>query len=169
MPAAGSGRRSTTSPSGSRPAAPGRGWSTSGSAASATPPPLRLDGQVDQPDPAGSFRITPTAEGDLDVTMDGQPQYQVETRPRRLVDFEPTCWWHQTSPTSHFTQSLICSMLTGDGRVTLSDRTLVETTRTGRHERTLTGDAQVRDAYRVHFGIALDQLPSSPRSRPAVR
>ena len=68
--------------------------------------------------------------------MDGQPQYQVETRPRRLADFEPTCWWHQTSPTSHFTQSLICSMLTGDGRVTLSDRTLVETTGTGRPERT---------------------------------
>jgi N-hydroxyarylamine O-acetyltransferase len=131
--------------------------------------PLRLDGRVDQPDPAGSFRITPTAEGDLDVTMDGQPQYRVETRPRRLADFEPTCWWHQTSPTSHFTQSLICSMLTGDGRVTLSDRTLVETTGTGRHERTLTGDAQVRDAYRAHFGIALDQLPPSPRSRPAVR
>ena len=131
--------------------------------------PLRLDSQVGQPDPAGSFRLTPTAEGDLEVAVDGQPQYRVEVRPRGLADFEPTCWWHQTSPASHFTQSLVCSMLTDDGRVTLSDRTLVETTGTGRHERTLTDDAQVRDAYRVHFGIDLDQLPRSPRSRSAAR
>ena len=49
-------------------------------------------------------------------------RYRLEQRPRVLADFEPTCWWHQTSPASHFTQSLVCSLLTERGRVTLNDR-----------------------------------------------
>jgi N-hydroxyarylamine O-acetyltransferase len=130
--------------------------------------PLRLDSQADQPDPAGSFRITPTADGDLEVSADGRPQYRLEPHPRRLSDFEPTCWWHQTSPASHFTQSLVCSRLTGDGRVTLRDRTLIETTPSGRHERVLDDDAEVLDTYRARFGIHLDRLPP-PRARAVGR
>ena len=125
--------------------------------------PLRLDLQDEQPDPGGRFRITPTADGDLEVARDGQPQYRLEPRPRRLADFEPTCWWQQTSPDSHFTRSLVCSRLTGSGRVTLSDRTLVETTGDQRHERVLSDDAEVLDAYRAHFGIALERVPPAPR------
>jgi N-hydroxyarylamine O-acetyltransferase len=129
--------------------------------------PLRLDRQADQPDPAGSFRLTPTADGDLEVTRDGEPQYRLEPRPRRLADFTPTCWWHQTSPASHFTRALVCSLLTRTGRITLSDRTLIETTRSGRHERVLSDDTEVLDIYRTRFGIDLDRLP--PRSRSGGR
>jgi N-hydroxyarylamine O-acetyltransferase len=122
--------------------------------------PLRLDVAGDQADPGGTFRIAETAEGDLDVFQDGEPAYRVEQRPRVLADFEPTCWWHQTSPKSHFTRSLVCSRLTGSGRVTLSGRTLIETAGTDRHEHTLTGDAEVLGAYHTHFGIMLDRVPS---------
>ena len=122
--------------------------------------PLRFGVHGEQRDPGGRFRITETAEGDLDVIRDGAPQYRIEPRPRLLGDFEPTCWWHQTSPASHFTRSLVCSLLTGTGRVTLSDRTLVETAGNQRVERTLTGDTEVLDAYRGHFGIVLDRVPS---------
>jgi N-hydroxyarylamine O-acetyltransferase len=131
--------------------------------------PLRLDLQDEQPDPGGRFRITPTDDGDLEVARDGQPQYRLEPRPRRLADFEPTCWWHRTSPASHFTRSLVCSKLTPDGRVTLSDHTLVETTGSGRHERVLADDAEVLDAYRAYFGIDLDRLPSPPAQPWPVR
>jgi N-hydroxyarylamine O-acetyltransferase len=124
--------------------------------------PLRLDSRQQQADPGGSFRIAETADGDLDVIRDGQPQYRLELRPRSLADFEPTCWWQQTSPRSPFTRSLVCSLLTGDGRVTLSDRTLIRTTADRREERTLTSDAEALDAYRTWFGIALDRLPRSP-------
>jgi N-hydroxyarylamine O-acetyltransferase len=124
--------------------------------------PLRLDTGADQADPGGTFRIAETADGDLDVIRDGQPQYRLEPRPRSLGDFEPTCWWQQTSPRSHFTRSLVCSLLTEGGRVTFSDRTLIRTTGGHRDERTLTGDAEVLDAYRTHFGIVLDHLPPSP-------
>jgi N-hydroxyarylamine O-acetyltransferase len=97
-----------------------------------------------------------------------RPQYRLESHPRRLSDFEPTCWWHQTSPASHFTRSLVCSRLTGDGRVTLRDRTLIETTPSGRHERVLDDDAEVLDTYRARFGIHLDRLPP-PRAQAGGR
>jgi N-hydroxyarylamine O-acetyltransferase len=128
--------------------------------------PLRLDTGDEQADPGGTFRIAETADGDLDVIRDGQPQYRLEPRPRSLGDFEPTCWWQQTSPESHFTRSLACSLLTETGRVTLSDRTLIRTTGEQRDERTLTGDAEVLDAYRTWFGIVLDRVPTSPATPP---
>jgi N-hydroxyarylamine O-acetyltransferase len=124
--------------------------------------PLRLDTAAEQADPGGTFRVAVTADGDLDVIRDGQPQYRVEPRPRSLGDFGPTCWWQQTSPESHFTRSLVCSLLTERGRVTLSDRTLIHTTGDRREERTLAGDAEVLDAYRSLFGIVLDRLPTPP-------
>jgi N-hydroxyarylamine O-acetyltransferase len=124
--------------------------------------PLRLDTRTDQADPGGTFQVIDTAEGDLDVIRDGQPQYRVEARPRTLADFEATCWWHQTSPRSHFTQGPVCSRLTHTGRVTLSDRTLVQTTGDRRRERTLTSDAEVLAAYQTWFGIVLDRVPGRP-------
>jgi N-hydroxyarylamine O-acetyltransferase len=123
--------------------------------------PLRLDaGDADQADPVGVFRVVEQPDGDLDVTMNGEPQYRLDPRPRALGDFEATCWWHQTSPKSLFTRSLVCSLLTETGRVTLSDRTFVRTTGTERDERGLTDDADVLAAYRTHFGITLDRAPS---------
>jgi N-hydroxyarylamine O-acetyltransferase len=124
--------------------------------------PLRIDTAAEQADPGGTFRVAGTADGDLDVIRDGQPQYRAEPRPRSLGDFGPTCWWQQTSPESHFTRSLVCSLLTERGRVTLSDRTLIHTTGDRREERTLAGDAEVLDAYRSLFGIVLDRLPTPP-------
>jgi N-hydroxyarylamine O-acetyltransferase len=122
--------------------------------------PLRLDAAGEQADPGGVFQVSRTADGDLDVLRDGAPQYRIEPRPRALADFEPTCWWHQTSPRSTFTRSLVCSRLTGGGRVTLSGRTLVTTAGEDRQERTLATDAEVLDAYRTHFGIVLDLVPA---------
>ncbi len=122
--------------------------------------PLRLDSREEQPDPAGVFRIEETADGDLDVLRDGRPQYRLEQRPRALADFAAGCWYHRTSPESHFTRSLVCSRLTESGRVTLSGRTLVITAADGsREERELT-DAEVLPAYRTHFGITLDRIPA---------
>jgi N-hydroxyarylamine O-acetyltransferase len=131
--------------------------------------PLRLDTRTDQADPGGTFRLADTADGDLDVIMDGQPQYRVEARPRTLGDFEATCWWHQTSPRSHFTHGPVCSRLTQTGRVTLSDRTLVQTTGDQRQERTLTTDAEVLAAYRTWFEIVLDRVPGRPGKNPVAR
>jgi N-hydroxyarylamine O-acetyltransferase len=121
--------------------------------------PIRLDERGEQKDPGGTFQITEDTEGDLTVLCNGAREYRLETRPRTLADFEPTCWWHRTSPRSHFTRSLVCSRLTGTGRITLSGRTLITTGTDGKHEETLDSDADVLAAYRRHFGISLDTVP----------
>ena len=81
----------------------------------------------DQTDPLGTVRLVETGDGDLDVLLDGTPQYRLDLRPRELDEFEATCWFQQTHPTSHFASSLVCSLPTDDGRVTLSERLLVTT------------------------------------------
>jgi N-hydroxyarylamine O-acetyltransferase len=132
--------------------------------------PLRLDLDTDQADLLGTFRITPADGGDLDVLRDGEPQYRVELRPRRMQDYVPTCWWQQSSPTSHFRQGPVCSLQTADGgQVTLAGRTLIETPLRGdRVETELTSDAEVLTAYRDHFGIVLDRVPEAPRRNLAT-
>ncbi|MEU5956259.1 arylamine N-acetyltransferase [Streptomyces sp. NPDC047525] len=121
--------------------------------------PLAYGERGDQPDPGGTFRVTETPEGDLDVSRDGKAQYVVDQRPRALGDFTSGAWWHRTSPRSHFTRSLVCSLLTETGRITLSGRTLTTTTAGERHTVELATDADVLDAYATHFGIALKQVP----------
>ncbi|MEV0118641.1 arylamine N-acetyltransferase [Streptomyces sp. NPDC050844] len=121
--------------------------------------PLAFGERGDQSDPGGTFRIEDTADGDLDVLRDGKPQYVLEHRPRALADFTIGAWWHRTSPLSHFTRSLVCSLLTGTGRITLSGRTLTTTVAGERETAELAKDADVLDAYATHFGIALEQVP----------
>ncbi len=123
--------------------------------------PLRLDARDDQHDPGGVFRITENGQhGDVDVMLDGRPEYRLDPRPYELGDFVPTCWWQQTSPLSHFTRSLTCSLTTESGRVTLSGTKLINTVGGERREFVLDGDADVLDAYRTYFGITLDRVPT---------
>ena len=141
--------------------------------------PLRFTSRQPQEDPAGTFLLADAdgtgidgaaSSADTDVLLDGQPQYRVERHTRSLADFVPMCWWQQTSPRSHFTQSTICSRLTPDGRVSLSGRTLIQTRNGTRTEQELPGDAAILAAYREHFGIALDRVPvaAPPAAPPAA-
>ncbi|KUH35722.1 MULTISPECIES: arylamine N-acetyltransferase family protein [Streptomyces] len=132
--------------------------------------PLRLDDPGDQRDPAGVFRLVPSAEpdaaGDLDVVRDGTPRYRLEQRPRVLRDFAAGAWWHRTSPESPFTRAPLCSLPTGRGRVTLSGRRLVTTDGGAREEHELEGDGELLAAYREHFGVRLDRVPVPLHPRP---
>jgi len=121
--------------------------------------PLLFENRRDQDDPAGRFLLVDADSGDVDVLKDGEPQYRLERRARLLEDFVPTCWWQQTSPQSHFTQGVICSLPTADGRVSLSGRTLIETADGVRSEQQLGADESVLAAYREYFGIELDRVP----------
>jgi N-hydroxyarylamine O-acetyltransferase len=122
--------------------------------------PLLFDSRAEQRDPAGTFRLADAEDGDVDVVKGAEPHYRVEPRGRSLADFVPTCWYQQTSPASHFTRSTICSRLTVDGRISISGRTLITTTGGARSEQQLPDDDALLAAYRGHFGIVLDQVPS---------
>lgn len=124
--------------------------------------PLLAAARTEQDDPAATFRLADTDDGDVELIKDGEPQYRVELRPRSLADFVPTCWWQQTSPASHFTRSTICSRLTEDGRISVSERTLIRTTGTSRTEQQLADDAALLAAYRDNFGVVLGEVPHRP-------
>jgi N-hydroxyarylamine O-acetyltransferase len=127
--------------------------------------PLLLHSRAEQADPGGLFALADAPDGDIDVVKDGQPQYRIERRGRGLADFEPTCWWQQTSPRSHFTRTTICSRLTADGRMSISGRRLIRTEGGTRSEQHLATDEAVLAAYRDLFGISLDRVPMAPSER----
>ncbi|MFJ6567768.1 arylamine N-acetyltransferase [Streptomyces sp. NPDC091292] len=126
--------------------------------------PLAFDDRDDQADPGGTFRLAEAAGGDLDVLKDGRPAYLLDLRPRALRDFEAGAWYHRTHPASHFTRSLVCSIPTDDGRITLSGRTLTTTVGGEKHTTELADDAEVLAAYAKHFGMRLDRVPPVPHA-----
>jgi N-hydroxyarylamine O-acetyltransferase len=83
----------------------------------------------------------------------------MEARARSLEEFRIGCWWNSTSPESHFTRNLICSLATEDGRVTLNGNRLIRHVGEERTETTLPDDAAVLDAYATIFGFHLDRVP----------
>lgn len=121
--------------------------------------PIRLVAGPEQQDPAGRFEVTATGDGDWDVRRDGVVQYRLESHPRALTDFTAMCWYQQHAPLSHFTQTLVCTIQTPQGRITLSGNRLIETEGEAKRETHLGSDQAVLDAYRASFGIELDQVP----------
>ncbi|MFJ2088041.1 arylamine N-acetyltransferase [Streptomyces sp. NPDC087901] len=128
--------------------------------------PLALDDHTDQEDPRGTFRIAQAPaeggedHGDVDVLRGGAPQFRLDPRPRALDDFRVGAWYHRTSPDSGFTRSPVCSRFTTTGRITLKGHRLLTTVGEERHETQLESDQEVLAAYREHFGVRLDRLPS---------
>jgi N-hydroxyarylamine O-acetyltransferase len=65
------------------------------------------------------------------------------------------CRFHQTSPESHFTKGLICSRVTDDGRITLTDMRFITTAGPERQERVLNDQAEYDRVLRDQFGIVM--------------
>lgn len=126
--------------------------------------PLRLDWPEAQEDPAGSFLVVDAPGGDVDVLMNGTPQYRAELRARRLTDFARPCWWHANSPESHFHNVARCSRRTDTGRVSIVGDRLLETVDGERTERTLATDTELLGAYAKWFGIRTERA-STLRSK----
>ena len=124
--------------------------------------PLRYAERGEQRDPFGTLRIKETTDGLLDVLLDDAPQYRIDPRALALADFEMGRWYQVTSPSSLFRRSLICSLPTPDGRVTLTGRRLITTDADGKREQILKKDAAMLAAYRDLFGIELTVLPTLP-------
>jgi N-hydroxyarylamine O-acetyltransferase len=121
--------------------------------------PLRLLARDEQSDGDSRFLLVDVDHGDVEVRMNDRPNYLLDPRPRALADFIGTCWWQQTSPLSHFTQSLVCSLPTASGRITLNDRVLIRTDHGERDQTTLRSDEEILAAYEEHFGLKLASCP----------
>ena len=94
----------------------------------------------------------------LDRTESGggwKPQYSFTLVPRRLDEFAPMCHYHQTSPESPFTRKKVCSRATPEGRITISDRRLIITSKGEKQERQLNSEDEWKVALQEYFGVIL--------------
>ena len=124
--------------------------------------PLLLDSREEQTQGTQSFRID--ADNDNLILLrrndgeDWQPQYRFTLQSFGFPDYEEMCRFHQTSPESHFTQNVICSRVTEDGRITLSgDMRLVTTAgpQRTRHEQLLGSREEYDRVLQDRFGIVM--------------
>jgi N-hydroxyarylamine O-acetyltransferase len=85
-----------------------------------------------------------------------QPQYEFSLTPRKLEDFVARCRWQQTSPRSHFRRGRICTRLTSNGRLTLTDTKFIVTSSRRKVERPLKNHEEFTALLDQHFGIDLN-------------
>ena len=122
--------------------------------------PLLLDSRAEQVQGTRSFRIDADNSHLILLRNDGEdwePQYRFTLQPFGFADYEEMCRHHQTSPESHFTQNVICSRVTEDGRITLTDMRLITTSgpQRTRHEQILTTREEYDNVLREQFGIVM--------------
>jgi N-hydroxyarylamine O-acetyltransferase len=133
--------------------------------------PLRLELDVQQflPESGATYRFT--QEGDY-LRLSTLPQegewthvYSFTEIPRHYDDFVERCIYHQTSPDSHFTQAILCSLATPEGRITISGDRLITTVNGNRDEREIRDNTELHELLRTHFGINLDGRESGSPDR----
>jgi N-hydroxyarylamine O-acetyltransferase len=119
--------------------------------------PLRLQPDLEQQQDVGTFRIRQATQSlaleRRQADDSWRPEYSFTLAPRQIGEFRDRCHFHQTSPESSFTQKRICSRLTPEGRITLSELNLIVTNHGHREERTLGSEEEWRSALRQYFEI----------------
>jgi len=94
--------------------------------------PLLLKKDIEQKDKENIFRIVNHDKKQLAVQKKINAKkwkdiYLFTTKARKLNEFNAMCHFHQTSAESHFTKNKICSQLTKNGRITLSNKKFIVT------------------------------------------
>lgn len=84
-----------------------------------------------------------------------EPQYSFRLLRHQLSDFASRNRYQQTSHRSHFTQGRLVSRLTETGRVTLTDKRLILTTKTGRVESSVNNRQHFNRLLAKHFQMHL--------------
>jgi N-hydroxyarylamine O-acetyltransferase len=85
--------------------------------------------------------------------------YVFTTEPRELSDFEDMNVFHQTSSASHFAQSLICTLPTKEGRITLINNKLFRTENGKRQVRLIRDERHREELLEKYFQMDMVYLP----------
>jgi N-hydroxyarylamine O-acetyltransferase len=122
--------------------------------------PKRLDTPSSQTDHGKDYRFTRKGRWTFlsrRTRKNGgwEPQYKFTLTPRRLEEFAPRCLWQQTSQRSHFRKGRLCTRLTPNGRLTLTDTKFIVTRGNKKVERLVSGPEEFTVLLRKHFGIEL--------------
>lgn len=98
-----------------------------------TAEPLRFVADIEQQDREGVFVIKRVDDGYFEVAKKiddvWTPQYIFKPFAHDLSEFAEMCDFQQYSPESHFAKGKVCSLMTNDGRKTLTDKKFIVTTK----------------------------------------
>lgn len=90
-----------------------------------------------------------------DKSEEWKAQYRFTLQPYQYADYAEMCTYHQTSPLSHFTKGRICSRLTPQGRISLSDMRLITNEAGERRERTAASQEEYEELLSEFFGVVM--------------
>src|SRR5687767_6652442 len=126
-----------------------------------TAEPLRLAADLEQQDAGGAFVIRRFEDSYLEVAKkdgeDWQSEYIFKPFGRDLSEFAEMCRFHQTSPESHFTRGKVCSLMTTDGRKTLTDKKFIETKNGQKIETDVNSEGEFNRILEQEFNIEPSQ------------
>ena len=121
--------------------------------------PLALDERSEKVQRTRAYRIEDAGDRLIlfqsDQNDNWKPQYRFNLQPHVYGDYAEMCLFHQTSPQSHFPQRRICSLLTTNGRITLSQGRLITTRGNAKEERELNDGTEVARVLHEKFDIVL--------------
>jgi N-hydroxyarylamine O-acetyltransferase len=119
--------------------------------------PLLLDENAAQSDRAGTFVL----DHDRDpagtvVFRNGVPQYRIPGESRALEGYAYECRTVQTEPASPFHTGTVCTMLVGDGRITVAGTNVKVTAGNGKKTETpIENPEHLGATLRLRFGMEL--------------
>ena len=122
-----------------------------------TAEPLRYVFDVEQLDQCGAFMIR-KHDGDYVEAVkrdegSWHSEYIFRDVARGLSEFAEMCDFQQHSPESHFTKGKLCSIMTDDGRKTLTDRSFILTSKGTKTESEVGSDEEFYDLLEREFSI----------------
>ena len=121
--------------------------------------PLSLDTREAQVQRDRAFRIVADGEWLILERADGgadwKPQYRFTLQPFEYADYAEMCEYHQTSPESHFTRSRICSRLTPEGRISLTEKLFITTEGDQRREQPVATPDEYAETLSQFFSIVM--------------
>jgi len=130
-----------------------------------TAEPLRFVTDLEQQDREGVFVVRRAEEENYfevaKKTDEGWlPQYMFSSLARNLSEFAGMCDFQQYSPDSHFTKGKVCSMMTVEGRKTLTDAKFIVTRDGAKEETAIGSDDEFDQILMGAFGIVREKAIS---------
>ena len=120
--------------------------------------PLKIDPSEEQTDREGTFYVRPTEHGafEIEKLKDGKwtPELLFGRSSHNLIEFAERNEFQQYSPESHFNMGKICSILTANGRKTLTDSKFIVSSNGTRSERKIDFDESFNELLLREFNIA---------------
>ncbi len=122
-----------------------------------TAEPLRFVLDEEQRDATGTFMIRRFKDDYMEVAKrdvgEWKSEYIFKDIARKLSEFAEMCDFQQYSPDSHFTKGKVCSLMTTDGRKTLTDTQFIITSNGLRTEIAVGSETEFITILRSEFAM----------------